>query len=368
MEDDNLSVATPTPSELNMFRVMANQDFVDLKRPAPTSRTLHPVPEEHADIFPDVNEDERAEYDEYTRETTRETHRETHRDTPREPDANPFGDRDDRSETRHDPNETRNDRDDTRNDTEAKPDVFWERAKAMTEDEIVSEKEGLLLELQMLEKQGIYKPSRTLTMNDSIEELQFQVDRANSIFSAQQAVDFAKTGIRVGSLALEKGLGRLGLGVLDGFSNNLCKDMNKFNRPLTRLYRKYWRRSGGLTSPEVELLIVVLGSMLITVAGNSNMIGSFLKPKTAAGGPSAPAGGPSAATNATTSTTSTTSTTTTAAKPLIRPPVIPAATWQPVVVPSEAFANEKTVVIDNKFGAAPAPTPRKKVVDVPIVL
>jgi hypothetical protein len=327
MEDDNVSVATPTPSELNMFRVMANPGFVDLRRPAPTSRTLQAVtesPEERApspaDIFPEVHPEERIEFEQYQAAQP---------DAPQEvvpevPAPEP----------------------------PSKPDVFWERAKEMTEAEIVSEKEGLLLELQMLEKQGIYKPSRTLTMSDSIEELQFQVDRANSSFSAQQAVDFAKTGIRVGSLAIEKGLGRLGLGVLDGFSANLCKDMNKFNRPLTRLYRKYWRRSGGLTSPEVELLIVVLGSMLMTVVQNSNALGSFLKPKAAA--PPAPAPAPAPAPPAP------------AAKPLIRPPVIPAASWQPVVVPSEAFANEKTVVVEK--APATAPTPRKKVVDVPIVL
>jgi hypothetical protein len=323
MEDDNHSVATPTPSELNMFRVMSNPGFVDLRRPAPTSRTLHAVvelPEERppspADIFPEVQPEERAEFEQFQAA-----------ESPKSLPKIDF----------------------VPEPVESKPDVFWERAKEMTEAEIISEKEGLLLELQMLEKQGIYKPSRSLTMSDSIEELQFQVDRANSSFSAQQAVDFAKTGIRVGSLAIETGLRKLGLGAMDGFSNNLCKDMNKFNRPLTRLYRKYWRRSGGLTSPEVELLIVVLGSMLMTVVQNSNALGSFLKPKAAAAPAPTPPTQPAPP-----------------AKPLIRPPVIPAASWQPVVVPSEAFANEKTVTVEK--APATAPTPRKKTVDVPIVL
>jgi len=334
MEDDNLSVRTPTNSEINMFRVMANQDFVDLKRPIPKSNVLNnnglPEIAEVADIFPDEATAVPDEKPESPREQTDE-------EIPEFPEARV-------PETReHEPRKE-------------EPDSFYTRAKQMTEAEIIGEKEGLLLELQMLEKQGIYKPSRNFTMDDSIEELQFQVDRANSIFGAQQAVDVAKTGIKLGSTAIEVALQKFGVNLLSGFSNNLCKDMNKFNRPLTKLYRKYWRRSGGLTSPETELLLVVGGSMLMTVLQNTNAFGM--------GGGMGAMGAAMGAAKAPVPAPVPPQVPQAPARPsLIRPPVIPAASWQPapVVVPQEAFQSTRNVVVDKPpNGSAVTPTPRKR--------
>lgn len=331
MEDDNLSVRTPTNSEINMFRVMANQDFVDLKRPIPKSTMLNPlghIPEELPDIFPTAE----APATDVILDNVFEQ---------QVPDV---------VEPQEDvPEPTK---------PSKEPDSFYLRAKQMTDDEIVSEKEGLLLELQMLEKQGIYKATRHFTMDDSIEELQFQVDRANSIFGAQQAVEFAKTGIKVGASALEMALKKFGLTMMTGLSANLCSDMNKFNRPLTKLYRKYWRRGGGLTSPETELLMVVGGSMLMTAVQNTNAFGmGSTKPKEA---PSMVQGLMQGMMG--TPTAPTTASVPTAPKPsLIRPPVIPSASWQPapVVVPSDAFQVTRSVVVD-KAPNGLTPTPRKK--------
>ena len=344
MEDDNLSVRTPTNSEINMFRVMANQDFVDLKRPIPKSNVLNnnglPEIAEVADIFPDEATAVPDEKPESPREQTDE-------EIPEFPEARV-------PETRVP--ETRVPETREHEPRKEEPDSFYTRAKQMTDAEIIGEKEGLLLELQMLEKQGIYKPSRNFTMYDSIEELQFQVDRANSIFGAQQAVDVAKTGIKLGSTAIEVALQKFGVNLLSGFSNNLCKDMNKFNRPLTKLYRKYWRRSGGLTSPETELLLVVGGSMLMTVLQNTNAFGM--------GGGMGAMGAAMGAAKAPVPPQAPQAPPASQAKPsLIRPPVIPAASWQPapVVVPQEAFQSTRNVVVDKPpNGSAVTPTPRKR--------
>ena len=93
-----------------------------------------------------------------------------------------------------------------------------------------------------------------------------QYDRIQIEINANQVVEMAKSAIKMGSGMLEVGLKNAGIAVIDGYNANLCKDMNKFNRPLNRLYKKYWRR-GGLT-PEMELGIIVFGSLAWTVVQN----------------------------------------------------------------------------------------------------
>jgi hypothetical protein len=89
--------------------------------------------------------------------------------------------------------------------------------------------------------------------------------------NATQMVDFAKNAIKMGSGMVEMVLKKSGIKLVDGYHTNLCKDMNKFNRPLNRLYKKYWRRGG--MSPEAELGMLVFGSLAWTVV--QNKMGSF---------------------------------------------------------------------------------------------
>ncbi len=88
-----------------------------------------------------------------------------------------------------------------------------------------------------------------------------------SNYNALTTVDMAKTGIKFMSQMMEVAFNKMGLKLLDGFSNHLCKDMNRFNRPLTKMYRKYWR--GSSLSPETELAIIVFGSVLVTIMHNN---------------------------------------------------------------------------------------------------
>lgn len=328
---DTSSVHTPTPTELNMFKVMANLEFVDLKKPAPTSNILAPV-EEAADIFPaEVIQDEDFQRPETPVRIVTPKHMTPVPSAPASAPASPR-----REERREEP----------------KQDPFLERVRELSDAEILSEKEGLLLELQMLEKQGIFKPSRQFTIEDSLEELQFQVDRANSTFSAQQAVDFAKTGIRIGSSMLEMFLRKMNVAAMDGFSKNLCQDMNKFNRPLTRLYRKYWRR-GSMTSPETELMMIVFGSMAMTVMQNKGPKGGILGGLGSVGGFGAPTASaiPSAIPSTMASSMPSMMASSAAQPPSVplKPPTFP-PTWAPVTVPTDAFV--RTVNIGS--------TPKKK--------
>ena len=153
-------------------------------------------------------------------------------------------------------------------DVETRPDVRQEvrpEPKYDTKSEIEAEKEALLSELNNMEKQGI-KLVRPLTMNDSLEEIQFQYDRMMSEQNAIQMIDIAKQGIKMGSGVVEMTLKKAGIQVVDGYHKNLCADMGKFNRPLGRLYKKYWRRGG--MSPEMELGMIVFGSLAWTIVQN----------------------------------------------------------------------------------------------------
>jgi hypothetical protein len=99
-----------------------------------------------------------------------------------------------------------------------------------------------------------------------LDELQFELDRINSEQSANGVIDMAKSGIKFGVSGLETFLKQQGLDSVDGWYSNSCKDMNKFNRPLGRLYKKYWRNTQ--LSPMMEMAYLLGGSLAWTIAEN----------------------------------------------------------------------------------------------------
>ena len=243
---------TPTRSEINTFRVLSNLDFTDLKKPEPqwtserqddktatpramTPRALTPVPS--LPMTPESS-------------------------TPPSPVPRPLTPR-------------------------PEPDVVHEEAKKMSAVDVTLEKEALLYELEIMEKQGAIKLHRQLTIADDLDTIQYQYDRANMIISTQQTVEWAKTGIRMGSGLVETFAKKFGIHMVDGFSNNLCKDMSKFNKPLTKMYRKYWRR--GSSSPETELAMIVFGALAMTVLANRNSTKTEVRSEPAAPVPQATA-------------------------------------------------------------------------------
>jgi hypothetical protein len=159
-------------------------------------------------------------------------------------------------------------------------DPVYTEAKKMSAVDVTLEKEALLYELEIMEKQGSIKLHRQLTIADDLDTIQYQYDRANMIISTQQTVEWAKTGIRMGSGLVETFAKKFGIHMIDGFSNNLCKDMSKFNKPLTKMYRKYWRR--GSSSPETELAMIVFGSLAMTVLANRSSSREAPRPAAAA--------------------------------------------------------------------------------------
>lgn len=286
--DDDASVRTPTRSELNTFQVLANLDFTNLKKPEPTSRAFFtttsrldsvredasvltremeepPSPPPRSVVRPDspTTQNDAFERLTYTREyeDVRRDNASTPRDhTPRSAAQVPLPASREPSPERHYKEE------ESSNDAKAREEA---------EVDVGLEKEALLYELELMDRQGQLKLHRKLDMSNSLEEIQYQYDRAQMIVSTQQTVDWAKTSIKMGSGVLEAVLKRFGISIVDGFSNNLCKDMNKFNKPLTKMYRKYWRR--GTSSPEMELAMIVFGALAMTVMANKGLMGGAPK-------------------------------------------------------------------------------------------
>lgn len=232
---------TPTSSELATFEVLANRDFVNMSRPIPgTVPGGEPEEELGLDNFEEDFEDDFSEPPQA--EVRVEPDRAQERAPDRAPERVPVP------------------------ETESRPEPERpEPKKYDTKSEIEAEKEALLSELNNMEKQGI-KLVRPLTMNDSLEEIQFQYDRMMSEQNAIQMIDVAKQGIKMGSGVIEMTLKKAGIQVVDGYHKNLCADMGKFNRPLGRLYKKYWRRGG--MSPEMELGMIIFGSLAWTIVQN----------------------------------------------------------------------------------------------------
>lgn len=359
--DDSASVRsarTPTRSELNTFKVLSNLDFTDLNKREPVNWT---VPQEMPKL---VEIEERHESPPRTPVRTPQrtplpmTPEKSPRVSPRgTPTRDSPGDmrdniRDDmRRESRRDsPLDVNRDehRDEPRDDQA--DDSKWAKASEDVKVDVNIEKEALLYELELMEKQGLIKLHRQLTMDNSLEEIQYQYDRSNMIVSTQQTVDWAKTSIKMGSGIVEGLLKRFGIGIVDGFSNNLCKDMSKFNKPLTKMYRKYWRR--GTSSPEMELAMIVFGALAMTVMGNKGLMGSAPKEPLSRPVPPPAAPAPSAASEPS----------------ALRPPSVSGFGPKPVAMPEWAKAAlEKPA--PQHFAQAPvpqAPTPQNEFPEVRI--
>ena len=123
------------------------------------------------------------------------------------------------------------------------------------------EKHALLLELRRLE-QGGSKLSRSFGMADSIESMEYEVERHRIQADTDTSVAFMKDAIKLGLSGLEIVNQKLGpFLMLDGWSDTVTGDMNRFDPSLKRIYKRLFRR--GAPNPFVELAMIIFGSMVL---------------------------------------------------------------------------------------------------------
>jgi len=139
--------------------------------------------------------------------------------------------------------------------------------------EILAEKEALLQDLLSYERPpNNMKLTRQWNVKEhTLDELQFEYDRIQSELNANQMVDMAKSGIKFGVGGIEMFLKQAGFNAVDGWYKNSCADMNKYNRPLIKLYKRYWRKT--TMSPIMELGFLLFGGLAWTVAQNKMGLG-----------------------------------------------------------------------------------------------
>jgi hypothetical protein len=121
------------------------------------------------------------------------------------------------------------------------------------------EKQGYLIELQALQAKGV-KLSRDFSMKDSLTELEFEVQKQNSVLNAAAAVSNMKDMMRIAFNGVEMANSRLGPFLcIDGWADSLTSDMKRFDSALEKLYKRYWRKQS--MSPIMELGMIILGSL-----------------------------------------------------------------------------------------------------------
>lgn len=280
-DDENDSVHTPTQSEFATFEILANREYTNMSRKKPKRKDLNLRGSFPVDVVEEEQEqDEQADEEDLGSEKEKEEEEEEEEEIAPPP-----------QEKEKEENENFQDSQSQPRSPPESPTKFVEPPPTVknvapsktakkqylesVESERRDEKEGLLTELLSLAESGQCKLVRTLTMKDSLEEISFQYDRCQSEIEARRMVNLAKSSIDVGAGLLEMVAKNFGFPLLDGYHKSLCSDMNRFDRPLTKIYKKYWRR--GAQKPEMELAMIVIGSFGWTVMSNMMKDGSYLK-------------------------------------------------------------------------------------------
>ena len=121
------------------------------------------------------------------------------------------------------------------------------------------EKQSILLDMEKLKMQGI-KLSKIWTLNDNINDMKFELRRHSLHMEELNNINFMRDGLRMLCTGTEMLNTRFNLLQLQGWSNDVCSNMDKYDPALSKIYRKYWKRSL-VSSPEMEIAMGLLGSM-----------------------------------------------------------------------------------------------------------
>ena len=123
------------------------------------------------------------------------------------------------------------------------------------------EKQGFLIELSNMRRNKGVHLSREFTMDDTLAELEFEIQKQNNNATTRQHVVFMRDVMKMGINGLEIANARFGPFLsIDGWAETVTADMTKYEPPLEKLYRRYFRSSQ--MSPIMELSWLLVGSMV----------------------------------------------------------------------------------------------------------
>jgi len=124
-----------------------------------------------------------------------------------------------------------------------------------------------LLQLQKLEIDLGVKLSREFSMEDSSEDIEFEIDFHENNASVRRGVSFMKLGLGAGMYGLEKLNDKVGpIADLTGLAGTTISSMDMYGAPMEKLYRKYWRKR--MSNPMSELIFLIVATIAATHIGN----------------------------------------------------------------------------------------------------
>lgn len=136
-----------------------------------------------------------------------------------------------------------------------------ERAKDMVRVEVEREKQEFLLELIKFKQSGI-ELTRHYTMDDSLEDIEFEYTRIKTHLDTVNNVNFIRDTMFIGFQGIEMANAQWGPVLhLNGWSRSVQADKKRYDHVLERLYKKHWRM--GNMSPEAELGWLIGSSMVM---------------------------------------------------------------------------------------------------------
>ncbi len=143
--------------------------------------------------------------------------------------------------------------------------AFGQRVDTMRNNPFVQqererEKTHYLHELNRMKMNGSL-PSRPYTQEDDVADLAFECSRIKSNEDQVSMVSFMKDAIKLSTTGVELINNKFNILRLDGWSREVTRDMERYNRPLSKIYQRYWRK--GSVSPFVELAFLLGGSLVV---------------------------------------------------------------------------------------------------------
>ena len=151
---------------------------------------------------------------------------------------------------------------DSDSDTTSDDDTSYREDVRMSQDEIIREKQAMLLKLARLERRG-YCPAKKYTMNDNYKELKTVTDSLEYEKNRDDAVKMQRKGLMTVVSILEyvnTSYNPFDLH-LDGWTESVFENLDDYDDVFEELYEKYQMNVS--VSPEVKLIGMVGGSALM---------------------------------------------------------------------------------------------------------
>ena len=153
----------------------------------------------------------------------------------------------------------------TRTYVSRRPSSASHRAKRVQSHPFVGEererqKTVYLHELNRMKLAGS-RLSREYTQEDNVADIEFECNRVKANEDQTSTVSFMKDAIKLGTTGLELLNNKFNILRLNGWAGEVTRDMERYNRPLGKIYQRYWRR--GSVSPFVELGFLLFGSLIV---------------------------------------------------------------------------------------------------------